>query len=325
MSVTYTCKRVANAFRSGEKTIFVLGEVTYESNVYPHTKSFSTVFIGELRDAIQQIFAFAGDTCGGALNSPDRNMTPERYIKSWLNAIKQPYFIDPEVNILPASFYSWNKEAADKIRSAIQERGTAPTLANHYDLLADHGGLHFLPTTFTDEGHPLVEYADSSLGYHPKKSSGEPALIMNQCLRLPASREPYYLVLDGEGRMREQPEWEYRVMSAFVSYIWETELTHPGSYRKLIQDFREHLHDLEVCDPDSVLVRLAHKNRFDYAKLTIDELIGRYGAEPFPLSMVMEDDRYYINSYAEFSYVGKHTETPSAPVRSPGMAELTLF
>ena len=41
MGSTITCKRVACAFRdANDETIFVLGEVAYESNVYPHTRCY---------------------------------------------------------------------------------------------------------------------------------------------------------------------------------------------------------------------------------------------------------------------------------------------
>ena len=91
MSVTVTCKRLSSAFRAGDKVIYLLHEVTYESNVYPHTKHLSTIAMGELSEVMEMIFEAASYVEGGGVNSPDRKMTPERYIKSWLNAIKKPY------------------------------------------------------------------------------------------------------------------------------------------------------------------------------------------------------------------------------------------
>ncbi|MGK9451964.1 hypothetical protein ACSSZE_12035 [Acidithiobacillus caldus] len=91
MSVTVTCKRLASAFRAGDKIIYLLHEVTYESNLYPHTKHLSTIAMGELPEVMKAIFEAASYVEGGAVNSPDRKMTPERYIKSWINALKKPY------------------------------------------------------------------------------------------------------------------------------------------------------------------------------------------------------------------------------------------
>ncbi|AIA56578.1 hypothetical protein [Acidithiobacillus caldus] len=280
MSVTYTCKRVAAAFRDGDDVVYALGEVTYESNVYPHTRHLSTTFIGKLPDAIKTVFAFAADTCGGDLNSPDRKMTPERYIKSALNALKQPLPLDPD---MPLHISSWDKETVDRILNTLQERGTPAILRNHYDVPRINW---FVKLPFSDEGRPLLEPCPD-LGYQPKKSAELPQVNFGKVLKLRPSSDNWFVRIDADGKILGRPEWQYRILGDYVSSIWETELTHPGSYKKLIPAFRDYLRDLPQSD---VLCVLDPGTKY----YGVDEMIAKYGDGEFLLSSVDQEDLYKI-------------------------------
>jgi len=280
MSVTFTCKRVAAAFRSGNDIIYALGDVTYESNLYPHVRHLSTTFIGKLTDAIKTVFAIAADTCGGALNSPDRKMTPERYIKSALNALKHPLPLDPD---LPLRISSWNRETVDRILKTIQERGTPAILRNHYDIPRINW---FVPLPFSEEGRPLLEPC-TEMGYQPKKSAEIPHVDFGKVLKLRPSTDDYFVRIDSEGKVIGRAEWKYRIMGAYVSSIWQTELSHPGSYKKLIPAFRDYLRDLPQSD---VLCVLDPATKY----YGVDEMIAKYGSGEFLLSSVDAEDLYKV-------------------------------
>jgi hypothetical protein len=283
MSVTFTCKRVAAAFRSGDDIIYALGEVTYESNVYPHTRHLSTTFVGKLQEAIKMIFSIASDTCGGALNSPDRKMTPERYVKSGLNALKKPYLLDPNMPIkIRAS--AWDKKVQEEIMNVILGRGTEPTLGNHYDIPRIN---RYIDLPFSEDGRPYGEPCEA-LGYAPQKVSGLPEEDFGRIFKLPASCEHYYARLDKEGNLVSRPEWEYRIMGDYVSSIWETEITHPGSYKQLIPDFREHLRTLPVTD--HLICTLDPSAKY----CSVEKTIEKYGSGEFLLSDVAKEDLCYV-------------------------------
>ncbi|WP_148262256.1 hypothetical protein [Acidithiobacillus caldus] len=238
--------------------------------------------MGKLPQVIKTIFAIAADTCGGDLNSPDRKMTPERYIKSALNALKHPYWLDAEKAINIEENH-WNKEVRQRILDTIQERGTEPLLANHYDIPQLNW---YVDLPFSNEGKPYGVPCPE-LGYQPKKSAAIPQVDFGKVLKLRPSTENWFARIDGDGKVIGRAEWKYRIMSEYVSSIWEAELTHPGSYKKLIPAFRDYLRDLPQSD---VLCVLDPGTKY----YGVDEMIAKYGDGEFLLSSVDQEDLYKI-------------------------------
>lgn len=330
MSVTVTCKRLASAFRAGDKIIYLLHEVTYESNLYPHTKHLSTIAMGELPEVMKTIFEAASYVEGGGLNSPDRKMTPERYIKSWLNAIKKPYRLSggAEQTLILDPTYHWNKERLKALRAGIDQRGTAPTLINHYDLVASTRAFPAVHTNFSDSGKPLGVDIDETLGYKPVKRSSTLLLKQRAYLHLPDSSGEYYVALDEQGNSVGNANWLYRIMGDYVRSIWRIELLfHPGLYKDLISGLRDKLKAQPVAEPTEVLCFLAPLADDHYAKDQVLDLIEKYGRE-FRLSDVDEADSYYIYDLADrFQYTGPsaHIVEPSNRSASPSINAATLF
>lgn len=153
MSVTYTCKRMVNAFMGlDHEPVYLLSETTYESNVYPHTRHTHFCGIGKLPAIMERIFHDAACTEGGSLNSPDRGMTPERYIKSYLNALKKPFAYDGEAPLdLSDCWYAKDRLAA--LKADIEEAGQeVATVASSVDLIAKHRAPFTLPSAFSNDG-----------------------------------------------------------------------------------------------------------------------------------------------------------------------------
>ena len=295
MSVTVTCNRKASAFASRDgKTIFVLNETAYESNLYPHTKHCHIVGIGDLPTVMQKIFSYASAVEGGALNSPDRTMTPERYIKSWLNAIKKPFCFDAvSTGSLDLTCHnSWDKERFAKLQTAIAERGTADNLLNHYDLVEEFRAYAAVSAPFSDSGQALTDRYP--YGYKPVKTATPLQIKYPRVVRIPSAYGPngerYYILVDADGHGITQPEWEYRVVGDFVAAFWPSELASPGSYMSGIPAFRDALRKMDVADPQHILCTIPAVTDADSdGPRSRREIEAKYG-QSFLLSAVNEDD-----------------------------------
>jgi hypothetical protein len=304
MSTTFTCKRIANSFRDGEKIIYILNEVTYEGNVYPHTKRVHIALIGELPAILKHIFDAASYVEGGGINSPDGKLTPERYIKSWLNAIKKPFYLrfGKEQRLSMEPVYSWDKEKFEKLRAAIDERGTTPNLINHYDLVSALHAYSTVYQSFTDSGQPCEVEIDASLGYRPKSVRSAVVQEQGKFVHLPFGHGQYYLKIDEQGDSVGPPEWLYAIMGDYIATLSEIELTNPGAYKVLIPALRSRLSSLAQTDPKDITCTLSKPAEDHHAKKEILRLIGCYGME-FNLSSVGEDDIYPLYQHVRHFHI----------------------
>ena len=316
MSTTFTCKRLANAFRDGEKILYILNEVTYDSNLYPHTKHIHVYALGELPEIMDAIFEAASNVEGGGLNSPDRALTPERYIKSWLNAIKKPYGLrfgpDQELNL---DGYSWQKDRIEALKTAIAQRGSAPTLINHYDLVSSTRAFSALSRNFSDSGQPLDIEIDPALGYQPKKSAQAVLPNPGRFIHLPFSHGEYYVRLDDDGLSTIRPEWLYRIIGDYVGSLAKVEFSQPGAYKDLISSVRTRLQAMPCAEPKDVRCFLEPLADDHYGKKEVARLIDRYGTT-FLLDTVDEDEIYYLyNHVKQLQFIGD-LETTGKPAVS---------
>ncbi|HUZ94978.1 MAG TPA: hypothetical protein VMU57_08695, partial [Edaphobacter sp.] len=91
MGATVTTDRRVGAFISPcGKTIYVLAESSYEKNCTPHTPSWSCIGIGEISAVLRRIFACGSSCEGGMLQNRNGHISPEGYIRSWLEELKAP-------------------------------------------------------------------------------------------------------------------------------------------------------------------------------------------------------------------------------------------
>lgn len=306
MSVTVTCKRLANAFKNkAGETIYMLSEVTYESNVYPHTKHVHICCIGNLQHVIRKIFDFASDVEGGAVNSPSRKLTPEAYISSWIKAIKKPYAVESNALLNLGKSYSWNTEKLASLNATIASRGTEPTLINHYDSVEDIQAYFTVNGQFFDDGRPYNDVQAPELGYKPQKQyqqSDDPQLQW-PIIRLPDEKStPYFLKVNMDGTNASYPEWPYRIVGPYVAAFWPLELSHPGAYLTCIPQFRQSIVEKATIDPSKVLCTIPGDREDEWPHIVEQQnaLVKKYGAN-FTLNQVDENDLYRLYG-SHFAY-----------------------
>lgn len=307
MSVTVSCKRLANVFfdNAGNR-IFILCEVAYESNVRPHTKSLSIVHIGDLESTMQSIFDMASYVEGGGLNSPDRQMTPERYIKSWINAIKKPYAYNPD-QTLDLVFPSYSLVKKDLLLQDIQSRGTPVTLRNHYDLIVQHHAFSIVQKTFNDQGSTNSVPLAQEGGYAPKtvKKVVYDQLSHPPVVKIRTDHESYFAFYGMDGVLTSRPEWEYNIMGEYIARLYPQELSLPGSYKSLISGFRDYLRSMNFVHSKDIHCTLIPVTDYDPndTKRSKEKLAKEYGAD-FTLDTIPLDKVYYVlNGYYHFCYI----------------------
>lgn len=294
MSTTYTLKRLANIFldNNGER-IFILNEVTYDSNVFPQTPHVSVVHVGDLQSTLKRIFTYASDIEGGMLASPNRKLTPEGYIKSWIDAISRPFFYDPQ-QLLDFSFYYDNPLIKKDFIQEVESRGTVASVANHFDLVAKHKSFIAIPNTFSNDGYPYV--GESTIaGYTPSKCNETPPHPTN-FIKLMSQSEPYYVQFDGNGVGIGAATWLYRAVGRYISSLSEQELSHPGSYKNCISSFRGFLKSMQETPLDriSCSIQPVQASDDEYMARRKQEMIEEYGNGQFSLDSVPLDRSYFI-------------------------------
>ena len=94
MGSTITTRRVAAGVRTlPGRTLFVLFEESYSSNVTPHTPEWCCVGLGYLPAVMRHIFGLASSCEGGMLRRRDGRLTPEGYIATWLEQLANPLIL----------------------------------------------------------------------------------------------------------------------------------------------------------------------------------------------------------------------------------------
>ncbi len=294
MSTTYTVKRTANVFlnKDGER-IFILNEVVYDSNVYPHTPRMHVVHIGDLNSTLDRIFSYAAHVEGGMLASPNGKLTTEGYIKSWIECIKNPYSYNPETP-LDFEYYRMYPGVNKDFLNAVEERGTPATVMNHYDLAVNFYAFRCIPKTFSDDGYPYVGKSAIS-GYAPGKCNETPTHPTN-FIKIIGEYQPYYIQMDDDGVGISAPEWLYRTMGDYVVSLYEQELSHPGSYKTCIPSFRDFLNALPETGLDNIVcsIKPVADSDEDFTAERKRELMSEYGDGQFAFDSVPSDKRYFL-------------------------------
>ena len=295
MGATVTCKKLAAAFAGADSVFYVLFEQTYEKNCYPHTPSWSCVYLGDIDGALRQIFRHASSCEGGMLQTRSGYITPEGYIAGWMKEMASPMRM-PDCRIalqvsnsIYASVSSGNVEAVCGIldsngqaaaAEAIRAGGQA-TLSLHRDAVA----VARLCVESRRGDHPdrtqlrFTSARDASLGYNPR-----PAASFEVA-------RPAAFKVDNHNRLLQREDgswfcagWQYAIVGEFVAGLWEAERKEPGSFKKRIQAFRDALNSAEPVPAGTKVVVSTQAPALDeHRRRTCDQFVKQ-----FPVTLTPE-------------------------------------
>jgi hypothetical protein len=273
MGSTVTTGRMAAAFRAKSgAVIYCLYEQTYEKNCYPHTPHWSAIYIGDAPGALRKVFNYASSCEGGMLQNRSGWMTPEGYLRSWLTELQSPVRMtrDHSISIFAESDSIYAPLTKDMMPAVAANLVAAGLKTSADQLLAgekvtlslfDHGDLI---ATLMDEHQVsawslLPEYTRpraeaerfSSLGVASAKSKA-PTPVFQPALIVSEHGDIILRSADGVWRCCGS---RYEIISAYIQSLATVEQTHPGSYRNLIQSYREHLKAARKVNPSCVKVQ----------------------------------------------------------------------
>ena len=273
MGSTVTTGRMAAAFRAKSGTvIYCLYEQTYEKNCYPHIPHWSAIYIGEARGALCKVFNYASACEGGMLQNRSGWMTPEGYLRSWMSELQSPIRMtrDQSVSLFAQSDSIYapmspemlppvaatlaragQQEAADQL---VAGKKVTLSLFEHGEIIGRLVGEHHVSawSLLPDYTRPRAEAERfTSLGITAAKSKIQtpdhpPALIVSQ--------HGDMILRNANGIWRCCGS-RYEILSSYIQGLAATEQTHPGSYRHLIQSYREHLKAARKVNPSTVTVQ----------------------------------------------------------------------
>jgi hypothetical protein len=301
MGADVTTGRKASAFRAIDGTImYCLYESTYSKNCFPHTPSWDCYYVGKIEGAMRQIFRFASSCEGGMLQNKSGRLTPEGYLRTWMQELKQPHIVERDHQVdLYYKEGGWSAPISDsehllRVTTYLSElghqewvesltRGEKITLSLFQDaiLIADMHDKGFLRGSriLANYTHPHEStHRDPALGFlAPKIKIASPvyppALVISKKNGL-----DYTLLQQDDGTWRSEGA-PYRIVSSYIANLWETELRTPGNYQALITGFRDHLKAARLLRPEGVTVVADRRLADDkYGAKNIDEVSALPGA-----------------------------------------------
>ena len=308
MGSTITTRRVAAAARTLQgRTLFVLFEQSYSSNVTPHTPEWCCVGLGYLPAVMQRIFELASDCEGGMLRRRDGRLTPEGYIATWLEQLANPLVLHRTRVSLEAGNSFTSAIHVSKLDDAVSflhgagEPAKAAALREEmlvtFDLISDAEIVlrlqaHLGIDPWRIVGAHAVEHRtgdrDPALGYDPMP--GRAALHdVPAALKLGADVR---LLRDAEGTWR-CAGWQYSLVARHVRTLWRAELAFPGHYRKQISAFRNALDCAPPAPADLVVEINGSMVTESYQAKKIEALREQYGAGPGTFRIPVTADNTY--------------------------------
>lgn len=250
-STVTTGKRVFAMQIPEGKIGYVLCEQTYEKNCHPHTPHWSCMKIGYIEDVMKWIFLAGGACSGGMLQGRNGYLTPEGYIKGWMQELANPYEMPNWELHLRLSESPWRGEFLmshkEDLRVVMQEKGWSDIfeaieaggykvcLADAFDMLAyllncGKGLAHSWSVINTlPHGAPC-----QSLGYSPAKVKAPPLL---HPVLFRNGEDFYQHVHADEFKV---VGWEYQLIEHFVCEYATREMQYPGSYWSAIREYKAH-------------------------------------------------------------------------------------
>lgn len=295
MGATVTCNKLAAAFRASTGTIhYVLFEETYEKNCHPHTPDWSCTHIGDIDSTLKRVFAYASHCEGGMLQGRGGHITPEGYIRSWLNELAAPVHFEDRVITLKVdkSFSAVLPEAKlveiEDALTSLGRRDIADAMkkgeARQVSLYANAELLSALTKAGVSAWRyqwycPQHGTRDTGLGYQPspaKAKQGSPAT-------------PVFLNVDGNNRLQRQDNgtwvcagWAYSIVGEFIANYASVELNLPGTASKAIKSFRTAV-EAALPIPPGIRVRVDRAKAAEITEKWVSDKIK--GAEALPGAM----------------------------------------
>ncbi len=305
MGATITCNKLAASFvDANAKTWYTLYEETYEKNCYPHRPQWSCIYFGPLEGAIEKIFKYSSSCAGGMLRSRNGYIKPENYIAAWLRELKNPVAHTPlDVSLeIGSGFYTPIPQdqaqatlellrgmGRDDIAKTLEEgRRQVLSMANDADIVATLFGNRSTLSPWRVIGHPpLHGQRDSALGYSPAKAKTTLDDNIPKLRKISAKREGL-LVLHPDGSWR-YGGWDYSVTAHFICSIWRLELSHPGSYKKAIEQLDQAIKSASVIPQGTkVVVDTTVEYESKWARENVEKLKERIPVTTTPTGFEFE-------------------------------------
>lgn len=318
MGSTVSTGKLVAAFQGANGPMYVLFEETYESNSYPHTPRWSCMAVCTLESALRHIFRSASSCEGGMLKgSGGRDITPEGYIAGWMKALANPVAMADQTFDLSVGgdysstvpmdlFAAFGKdnlcrigkaELAGKLDAGETVRAS---LFDNSDVIAalfdgfSIGAWRIIRST------PLHAPCVPALGYNPSKAKA-PSLDLPGFMVIPNTVCGQVLQQGADG-------WRcagagYSLVASFVANAWRTELSHPGSYRAQIKEFRAAVETAPAI-PDGMSI-VVDTSALPGRRLTTLEKIlpaiphSRSGTEVWMAAPTNSDHLYYVTSWEQ--------------------------
>lgn len=279
MGSTITCGKAAAAFKHANGTIFYqLFERTYESNVHPKTPHWGAIYFGPIAGAIDTIFSNAAVCEGGMLRGPSKSMRPEAYITAWLRELDEPRLLPDNTIRLKAGDSFMAAFTPDSLPAALSLL-RAHDRHEHADALEQAKVATFSLHADAVPLHALVAAELLSRWKLSDRSAppAETSLDLSHALQIaPVPTIPDYLKLDGDHRLRRNPDGTWRTDGAIYDIIARhiraiATLDQGGCYKRSIPRVREAAEQAPPI-PDGTRAEIDPRHAPDYLAGTITGL-----------------------------------------------------
>ncbi|BCQ29280.1 hypothetical protein NK8_74700 (plasmid) [Caballeronia sp. NK8] len=294
-----TGKRAGALQKADSEWIYALFERGYESNVYPHTDTWSAVALGNYAQVMRRLFSHASNCEGGVLRSRNGSIKPENYIASWRNELAKPALLrDRTIDLsVGSSCYSAVPESQlDNVRLSLIRAGFESRIDElvggslSVSLYAD---INLLLAIYGNSGplsawRVLKEYDCGTARLDvPVRSASKAAMDRMPQVRCHSIDRENRLIAIGSAPWRHAG-WEYNAIGSFVTEVaYPIEMETPGFAKKAMPAFREAVRNASPVPPATrVTVTRAPEGTDDWRIKRADELAQLLGlvsdGEPAP-------------------------------------------
>jgi hypothetical protein len=315
MGATVTTGRRASAFRARDgRIIYVILEQTYDRNCHPHTPHWCCIGIGEIGDVIRRIFQYASSCEGGMLQNRSGRITPEGYLRSWMDELAAPVeLMDRPIVLRVGEHYSHSVETEklsrtediltalgrwDIVQNLRTEKTARLSLFEDIDVVLALYGLAsgiFPAWKVIDHSQHLEREHNALLGYNPA-----PAVLTDAQAGFPRFiriSEDERLI-DNQDGSYSSAGWAYSVVQSFVENFHEEELRFPGTYAKRIKAFRAHVSDAPRVPLETlkVVVDTTTPPADKWQRRSIEEFKEKYAltATPTGFEVQLTEENLYL-------------------------------
>jgi hypothetical protein len=274
---------------------FILYEMAYEKNCYPHTPHWGCIGVGRRKDVIKTLLRFAAGCEGGGLQGRSGAVKPESYLKRWIKALKVARVIDPYDIKVSSKMAPMLWDGDPKLPPLAEDRACPLTDAQKADWdagkevvlnlecdfaaiswLVNHGRLSSWRTMDggPDAGGP--EFDISGEVFLPKdiKKKVEVFTPVPTFYKL-FKQEDNLLTRRDEGVFASQG-WAYSVIGSFIASYWEKEVADPGWWADMFSAYRDAVDRAQVLPAETVIVPVAGDWLTAYQKKEAEKMIAEH-------------------------------------------------